>query len=689
MSLKSKAYKLTALSLLLAPMALSTVQGTVTVFADDDINVPSPPSEPIPAPPVQPAPEGQVNIGIYKLLNTDKSDVQNTGLIMNDSDFYDNGKSMIRLPGVTFEAYDISDLYHAKRTNDKLSAEEATAAIEKMNINTIIADRTAVQTSITGEYGRALFNGLSKTSVISDGEKEKTVDAVYIFVETKAPEIVTQKAAPMVVALPAYAYEYNEETGKYVITEHELSAIHLYPKNESTVGSLQGEKVIKNYNPESGEIVTNPLAGAKFLIHKDGTNIADYDDESEEKVFLGPANDDTKVREWVTYAEAIAAGEDTVFTTDADGELNIPNLAEGSYRISEISTEIDNNSIGKTNSVIDRDFIIGDFVDDEKVYNIDLGTLTNDDIVVEKDNPGGSLTFGEAETYTVKTMVPSGMNDTIVKNGEVEDLYSHFTFTDIHDEWLVLDEDSITVTVGENEISPDEYSVSPVVGAGVEKAGFSINFEDPRDTLGQYAGQIIQVSYDMSIDPGATADVNFDNLVKVSTDWDYNTDKGEKVFTGGRKFIKVDGHSNARLNGAKFNVMQGENYLYEDENGNYKFSASKPENYTLVELESKSATIDGTVVNGLFEIQGLKYGTYQLKEIAVPDESYILPDGTFTFTVSKDSYSLIHDSITEERIKNFSKGTLPSTGGMGTIVFFLVGAVAMTGVVAVSRKKKA
>ena len=78
-----------------------------------------------------------------------------------------------------------------------------------------------------------------------------------------------------------------------------------------------------------------------------------------------------------------------------------------------------------------------------------------------------------------------------------------------------------------------------------------------------------------------------------------------------------------------------------------------------------------------------------MKETVAPGEEYILAEEPFSFTVFKDSYSLAHDSIQEVRIANFSKGTLPSTGGMGTIVFFLVGAVAMTGVVAVSRKKKA
>lgn len=682
MSLKSKAYKLTALSLLLAPMALSTFQSVTVMAEDSETETPAP----------TPIPEGHVRTHLHKLLNTSNSGVQNTGLEMNAEDFYDEGE-MIKLPGVTFVAFDISTLYYTLRVDAGSSAHTIFSFLEHLNYRVsktsggeivleskksateyeVIEEAIFVDEIETTTSGIATFDLPEKTTV-----NDKEVDAIYLFLETDAPAVVTQKASPMVLGLPAYVYDAEAEA----YTDEKLSEIHLYPKNKSQVGNLYGEKVIRNYNPETKKIVSNPLVGAEFVIHQGGTNINDYAED--DTIFLGEADSKTGVRPWVTFAQA------EVFETDDEGKLVIEGLAKkDDYLLSEISDIVAGNEIGKTSSVINAPFEIDLEVEDGADYDFEFeNELVNDDIVVEKDNPGGSLAFGEAETYTVKTMVPSGMNDTIVKNGEVKDLYSHFTFTDIHDEWLVLDEDSISVTVDGEEISSDAYVVAPLLGAGVGKTGFSINFEDPRGTLGQYAGQIIQVSYDMSIDPEATADVSFDNLVKVSTDWDYNTDKGEKVFTGGRKFIKVDGHSGAELKGAKFNISDAAkngNLLYVDATGNYKFLASATEGYTLVELTSDD--------NGLFEIQGLKYGTYYLQEIAVPDSTYILPDGRFEFVVEAGSYENSEDfnevSDEEQEIKNFSKGTLPSTGGMGTIVFFLVGAVAMTGVVAVSRKKKA
>lgn len=671
MSLKTKAYKFTALSLLLAPMALSTFQGVTVMATDHGTENPAPAVDPIP-------------VTLHKLLNTNKFDVQNTGEIMTADKFYTGDTpTMIKLPGVTFAAYDISAKYYELRAGGRTAA-QAVKDIEDMNLTvpdagehagklmngTTVLVAAPIETQVTGTNGEADFVRLEKAS----GGK----DAVYIFMETAAPEIVTQKANPMVLVLPAYKYD---EDGN--ITDEKLTEINLYPKNKSQLGDLYADKVIRSLGvieDEDGKtsngLVDEVLDGATFVVHEPGTDIHNYGPS--DKIFLGYADPATGVRDWVTRGEA------EPFVTSGGGKLLIPGLAKGDYLLSEVSTADGDNAYAGNATVFNKAFTIDLRVDGEK-YDVEFtgdDKLVNDDITIIKDtiikdNESASYQYGEVIEYTAETLIPGGMNYEVKKAGVLSPYYTEYSFTDTHDQWLVLDESSIVIKADGTIIPSSAYTVT----VDADNPEFKISFNTPKATLGQYANKKLEIAYNMSIKGGAPADVEFINEITAKSNFDEGTDEGEEVYTGGRKFIKVDGHSKAALAGAKFNVMKEGKYLYKDFDGKYVFLARGSKLYEMVVLTSDE--------NGKFEIEGLEYGDYQLLEMATSDDTYILPDRTFGFKVAKGSYDLSHEVLKEEEIANFSKGTLPSTGGMGTIVFFLVGAVAMTGVVAVSRKKKA
>ena len=88
---------------------------------------------------------------------------------------------------------------------------------------------------------------------------------------------------------------------------------------------------------------------------------------------------------------------------------------------------------------------------------------------------------------------------------------------------------------------------------------------------------------------------------------------------------------------------------------------------------------DGTVV-----VVGLAAGDYTLSELIAPDgynlmdsaHGFDINDGKSDYTVSKNGASL--ESVKVE-IANSTGTTLPETGGTGTIIFIVVGAVAVIG----------
>lgn len=99
---------------------------------------------------------------------------------------------------------------------------------------------------------------------------------------------------------------------------------------------------------------------------------------------------------------------------------------------------------------------------------------------------------------------------------------------------------------------------------------------------------------------------------------------------------------------------------------------------------------------GQFEVKGLEYGSYRAVETKAP-AGYALPTdgGNFTFTVGKGTYtgSGDIDYVAESKkndamqIKN-NKVNIPQTGGIGTVIFTVVGIGLMAGAVIAMRRNR-
>lgn len=102
-----------------------------------------------------------------------------------------------------------------------------------------------------------------------------------------------------------------------------------------------------------------------------------------------------------------------------------------------------------------------------------------------------------------------------------------------------------------------------------------------------------------------------------------------------------------------------------------------------------------TTSTGEFNIQGLKPGTYWLEETAAPKgynklakriEVKIVEHGTLVI----DGKTTENNSpINKVNVENKSGSILPSTGGMGTTIFYIAGAflVLISGVVLIAKKR--
>lgn len=157
-----------------------------------------------------------------------------------------------------------------------------------------------------------------------------------------------------------------------------------------------------------------------------------------------------------------------------------------------------------------------------------------------------------------------------------------------------------------------------------------------------------------------------------------------KVYVAKISLLKKD-ENNTPLAGAEFALKNAEGkYYYYDE------TAKAVKWVTSVDDATKYTTGDDGLLTK--EFTGLNNGQYVLEETVVPAGYTALDpdDDALKFTIADTDYTdanLIQDT----EVENKSGSLLPSTGGMGTRIFYILGAVLVigAGVLLVTRRRMA
>lgn len=160
-----------------------------------------------------------------------------------------------------------------------------------------------------------------------------------------------------------------------------------------------------------------------------------------------------------------------------------------------------------------------------------------------------------------------------------------------------------------------------------------------------------------------------------------DTGKKQEVYSGEITIHKVDANEKTKkLEGAKFVVIdkaskdaEGVKYL------KYVETANEGKGAFSWKDSLGEATVYTTDKNGAVKISGLAARTYYLLEIEAP-EGYNVLTAPYEVTLTKgvDDKKVDHLLATPE-VANNKGALLPSTGGMGTVAFAMVGLIVMAG----------
>lgn len=630
-----------------AAMVLSTM--TVTAFAEDTNKMPT----------IDTNNKGSITINKYEGNDTNKP-----------------------LAGVEFTIYKIADL---EQGSDPVELKYKSLIGDNVTI-TSDTKYNDIKSVVDAKVADRSLTGTSKKTEMKNGKATAEFTnldlGVYLVEETKAPSQVVNKTANFLVSVPMT----NEDGDDWIYN------ITANPKNETIYGGITLMKKGKTIKVNGSE-TEKALKNVSFELQKEETTGW------------------TKVNE---------------YKTDESGLINVTELAPATYRF--IETNLDGTDDNK-GYILDGKTAYEFTVQTDgkiKVGNAEASesaqiTVYNEKPSLEKsvENANGSYdndtdaSVGDIVKWKVEASVPSNVNE--LKTYKLTDTMSDaLTWEFANANLQITTNPSTVLTKG------TDYTLTvPTDNTAGKK--WTIEFTEAGKTkLASSKVKVITVTFNTKLNENAKigsdgnlndAELDYSNAIYPTEDPkkpNNNKQPGEDkitdqaiVYSFQMNVLKVDGKTNAKLEGVKFDL--------------YSYTGAKT-NPTEADLKgsdgkriAKDLTTDG---EGKIQKTGLKKGTYYLVEtqtvktkdgkkynlLKEPVKVEIKVDyvtETET-TIDKDTNGNVIAATTVKNktftggdtgsagtftvtVKNYTGFDLPITGGMGTVLFSIAGFALMAG----------
>ena len=332
-----------------------------------------------------------------------------------------------------------------------------------------------------------------------------------------------------------------------------------------------------------------------------------------------------------------------------------------------------------------------------------VGTTTSDKKVKDTNDSAANSTtdWQDSADYDIGDAVPFKLSATIAQDYAN---YTHgykLTFHDKEDAGLSFNKDSVKVYVDGTLITTGYEVVTESLTDGCT---FEVRFANLKEINSVHAGSIISVEYTSTLNDqaviGSTGNKNTSHVTYTNNPNDKQAGENGKtpddvviVFTYKTIVNKVTKNPNydPKVEGSEEYIpLKGAGFTLHKKNASGTYEAVGSE------LKGEDMTT--------FTWSGLDDGDYKLVETTTPSGYNTIPDIEFTITathdVSSDNPTLISLSggdkftgvgstgVVSANIENQSGAQLPSTGGIGTTIFYVLGSVLVIGAAVLLVTKK-
>lgn len=532
-------------------------------------------------------------------------------------------------------------------------------------------------------------------------------------------------AAVMVLAMgvPAFA-----ASGSYTLTISEASAGHTYEAYQIFAGDLsENGQTLSNVtwgDGVNGEALLAALKGTEeeTTAYENCTTAADVakvlenygDNSSEMKAFADIVGQ---------YLTETTSGTLSAYNSE-NQSYTISGLAAGYYLVKDKDDTV-------SGADAYTDFILKVVKNTEATPKSDVPTVEKKVQEDDKYNLDGGYGNGynDVADWNIGDAVPFKLIGTLPENFADYDTYQYI-FHDTLSAGLDLNEESIAVYYASDKAGTDKTSISSekytVNVPGTEEAdqcSFEVAFADLTSVEGVTAEKYIIVEYTATLKTSAEIGLP-GNPNRVYLEFSNNPNSGGEgdtgetpedkviVFTYELDVTKVDGKdANTKLEDAEFKLY--------DANGKYVIVDDEGKVTGWADNEEGGSTLKSGE-DGLFKVIGLDDGTYWLKETKAPDGYNLITDPIKieikATTVNDQEWTAMEDpsdaltaleikvtvgstttsgngdtesGIVATDIENNKGATLPETGGMGTTIFYVLGAILVlgAGVLLIVRKR--